>query len=310
MPLVSVLMTAFNAQEFINEAIESIINQSFTDFEFIIVDDASTDSTPQILKKFQLIDSRIKVQTNPNNLHIAASANIGLSYCKGKYIARMDSDDISLPERIEKQFQYLEKHPECIVCGSYVEFFGSKNSIWKMSTDSEEIKMGLIFGSPFANSASMIRANCLKDNLLEYSLDYKYPPMEDYYLWWQLHKMGDLHNIDEVLCKKREYSNSQTQLHLDEKEKSLIRLYKTVNEQFGLGLDINSIEYLSKRQFTDLKKTINLFNQLEGTFNKQVWNKFRDRYLLKALKGCSIGHKIQNFHNFYDKRLALYAFTT
>jgi hypothetical protein len=179
-----------------------------------------------------------------------------------------------------------------------------------MSTDSEEIKMGLIFGSPFANSASMIRANCLKDNLLEYSLDYKFPPMEDYYLWWQLHKMGDLHNIDEVLCKKREYSNSQTQLHLDEKEKSLIRLYKTVNEQFGLGLGIDSIEYLSKRQFTDLKNTINLFNQLEGTFNKQVWNKFRDRYLLKALKGCSIGNKIQNFHNFYDKRLALYAFTT
>ena len=116
-PLVSIILPCYNAQLFLNKAIDSILKQTYNNFELICIDDCSTDKTAEILKYYESLDSRIKVYTNKKNLKIAETLNIGLQHAKGKYIARMDADDISIPNRIELQVSFLEKDDSIGICG-------------------------------------------------------------------------------------------------------------------------------------------------------------------------------------------------
>ena len=120
---ISVIMPTYNASvPFLKEAVESILNQSFGEFEFIVIDDGSTDGSWEYLNSID--DKRLKLIHNETNLGITKSLNIGMKTAKGKYIARMDSDDRSMPLRLEKQYEYMEKHPDVILCGTGVEFLG------------------------------------------------------------------------------------------------------------------------------------------------------------------------------------------
>src|SRR3989344_8117032 len=125
-PLVSVVMPVYNAQLYLSLAVKSILAQTYKNFEFIIVDDASTDSTPKILNDFNKIDKRIILLKDKTNLGVTKSLNIGVSKAKGKYIIRMDADDWSYPERFELQVELMEKNPSVIVSGSYIKVCNSK----------------------------------------------------------------------------------------------------------------------------------------------------------------------------------------
>src|SRR5687768_10604451 len=120
LPSISVLMSVYNGARYLSQSIESILAQTFSDFEFIIIDDCSSDSTPQILNEYARQDSRIRIIRNSENKGLTASLNIGLTQAQGRYIARQDADDISLPQRFEKQIHYLEAHPETIVVSSNI----------------------------------------------------------------------------------------------------------------------------------------------------------------------------------------------
>src|SRR5438270_280343 len=111
-PKISVIMPAYNAQKYISQAIESILNQTFKDFELIIIDDASQDNTAKIIGDFARKDNRIIYLRNKENLKLSKALNLGIKKAQGKYIARMDADDISLPDRLDKQFSFMEKHQE------------------------------------------------------------------------------------------------------------------------------------------------------------------------------------------------------
>ena len=112
MPKISVLMPIYNTQEeHLREAIESILNQTFSDFELIVIDDCSTDTTGEILKRLAERDERVKVHPNEVNLRLPSSLNKAISLARGRYIARMDADDIALPERLERQYAFMEAHP-------------------------------------------------------------------------------------------------------------------------------------------------------------------------------------------------------
>ena len=137
-PAVSVLMPVYNVEKYIGEAIESILNQTFNDFEFIIIDDASTDNTVSVIEKFS--DNRIKLIRNETNIKLAASLNKGLRIAQGKYIARMDGDDISLPHRFQKLYEFLENNPSVDICGSAMRVFGNEETVWEYSSDDKEIK--------------------------------------------------------------------------------------------------------------------------------------------------------------------------
>ncbi len=144
-PLISVVMPVYNSEKYLEEAINSILNQTFTDFEFIILNDGSTDKTEDIILSYS--DSRILYIKNKTNLQIVKTLNKGIELASGKYIARMDSDDISSPERFEKLIEFMENNHEIDICSTWLETFGNRKKIWKNPLSHEEIKATLLFNS-------------------------------------------------------------------------------------------------------------------------------------------------------------------
>ena len=132
MPTLSVIMSVYNAEKYLSQAIESILNQSFEDFEFIIIEDCSTDNSLKIIKNYVINDKRIRIIQKAKNKKMRGfieNLNIGLSEAKGKYIARMDSDDISHPDRFEKQVLFLDSHPNVFMVGSAINFIDENGKL-------------------------------------------------------------------------------------------------------------------------------------------------------------------------------------
>lgn len=199
-PKISVLMSAYNSEKYISESIESILNQTFKDFEFIIINDGSSDNTAKIIQKYAEKDERIRFINSKQNQGIIAALNPGFSMCRGEYIARMDSDDISLPKRFEKQIEYMDKHSECGVLGTSIIIFDKENS--KEYIQKERIKFfDLLQSCCIVNPSVMLRKSVLLDNNILYRPQYIHA--EDYGMWSELIKLTEIHNLQDVLLKYR-----------------------------------------------------------------------------------------------------------
>lgn len=198
---ISVVLPVYNAQNTISEAIDSILNQTFTDFEFIIINDGSTDESEKIILEFD--DQRIKYYANDGNKGLIYTLNRGIELSMGKYIARMDADDIALPERFEKQVRVMEENPDIIVCGTQIKYFGLSKRKGKFITPetSKENKEWLLGHSCFSHPTVMMRKDILINNNIAYNYDYKYS--EDYKLWIDLSNYGDFYNLQETLLLYR-----------------------------------------------------------------------------------------------------------
>ena len=155
--LVSVIMSNYNTDiKQLDTAVNSILNQTFSDFEFIIVDDCSTDDSLEYLRK--LDDKRIVLLENETNMGLTKSLNIALENARGKYIVRMDSDDISLPNRIERQVEFMQSHQNVIAAGTWVQYFGSKDILYKpVITSNDDYRANLLF----SNSPTIVQITCL-----------------------------------------------------------------------------------------------------------------------------------------------------
>ena len=216
MPKISVIMTVYNTEEkYLREAVESVLNQTFGDFEFIIIDDGSTNNAVEVVKSYR--DERIKLVLNGKNLGMAKSSNIGLEMAQGEYIARMDSDDISLPERFEKQIEYMEKHQDIDILSSYVEFFPEKRKVY-YPLDDTNIKLILLFVSSLVpHTSAFFRAAVLKDKDLKY--DESYAAAIDYAFFMAAFDKAKFANMKDVLVKYRWHisnvSNSKKQVQID-----------------------------------------------------------------------------------------------
>ena len=206
---ISVIMPAYNAGKYIEQAIESILKQSFNDFEFLIINDASNDQTKTKILSFR--DKRIKYIENKNRLGLTRSLNLGLNIAKGKYIARMDADDISLKDRLKTQFNYLENNKDIVLIGTWVEFFGNYNGpekIWECPRNHYLIKYYLSFNNQLAHSSICFRRS---DILGIGGYDNKYEYAQDYDLYARLIKHDFLlHNIGRVLAKYRVHDESRS----------------------------------------------------------------------------------------------------
>lgn len=155
-PKVSVIMSSYNGQKYLKQAIESILNQTFSDFEFLIVNDSSTDTTPQILQEYANKDNRIKIINNENNLGLTKSLNKALSIAKGKYMARMDDDDISAPNRLEKQLSFVQHNPDVALCGTLAVVVNDKREKIAekvLPTIHNDIKKKLLFNNQFIHTS-------------------------------------------------------------------------------------------------------------------------------------------------------------
>jgi glycosyltransferase involved in cell wall biosynthesis len=200
-PQISVIMPVYNRRSFISESVASILQQTLGDFEFIIVDDHSTDGTFEFLQAIP--DPRIKLLRNEKNLGISESMNRGIEQAKGEFIARMDSDDVSLPSRFQKQVDFLRSRPEIVCCGTSYEIFGSlKRTV--MPSEHDWIAMALLDNAQIANPSAMFRKSIFQNGKLRYKPSYDLA--EDYKLWTQVVNQGKLANLSEVLFRYRHHS--------------------------------------------------------------------------------------------------------
>lgn len=206
---ISVVMPFYNAEAYLSESIESILNQTFQDFELLAIDDGSTDSSVSIVKSFN--DERISLI--PLDHNFIKSLNYGLKISRGKYIARMDADDIMLPKRLEVQHAFMEANSDVDICGSWAESFGDNRGIMQYASNHEVIVRSLLLYCSMIHPTVMIRKSTLEELDLNY-LDYAYA--EDYKLWTDLALAGArFSNIPEVLLRYRSSSNQVTNKYRD-----------------------------------------------------------------------------------------------
>lgn len=222
-PKISVLMPAYNVENYISESVLSILNQSFKDFELIIVDDCSTDKTWNILQELAKTDERIKIFRNNNNLYIAGTRNVLLSKAQSPYIAWQDADDISYPKRLEIQYEFLKKHHKVGIVGGFLEFFkdSKASSIRKYAPDDKTLRKNIFKFSPVAQPAAMIRKECF-EKVGEYNL--KYPPAEDIDMSFRIGNCYEFANIQQPVIKYRQYESSATYQQLRKIELSTIEI--------------------------------------------------------------------------------------
>lgn len=199
-PLVTVFMPAYNAAPYIASAIGSILNQSFKDFELLIIDDGSTDDTAEIISTFS--DNRIKYLKNENNAGISFTRNRGILEAKGAFIALLDADDVAYPERLETQVTFMQAHPDMAMCGSHADVIDqngrSAGKKLLMPIAPDDIKVYLLFGNPFVNSTVMFRATSL--SVIE---GYYEGYSEDYELAIRINEHFRSANIDQTLVQYR-----------------------------------------------------------------------------------------------------------
>jgi glycosyltransferase involved in cell wall biosynthesis len=208
-PIVSIVLPVKNGADYIGGAIDSLLSQTFSDFELIVIDDGSADETAQIVRGYT--DPRVSLISQENQ-GVAKAANRGFALTKGKYITRHDHDDISLPTRIEQQVQFLEAHPECGMVGSWAKIWTGETPTHKLHchpTNPGEIAFALLFNAPFVNASCLFRRE-----VLEWSGGYcenesRIPP-EDYEFFSRICQKFDLANIPEYLMIYREVPNSQS----------------------------------------------------------------------------------------------------
>jgi glycosyltransferase involved in cell wall biosynthesis len=202
-------MSVFNGEPFVAEAVESVLNQTFGDFEFIIIDDGSTDGTAEILSRYRKIDSRVAVREQTNRGQVP-SLNSGCALACGRYIARMDADDIALPERLERQISYLEENPQVVLLGSLVDFIdASKRELAPIPfpTEDEGIKRWLfdLHGVPFSHPTVVFRTEAFR---AVQGYRPAFAPAEDYDLLIRMAERWQLANFPAALLKMRRHSQS------------------------------------------------------------------------------------------------------
>ncbi|MHB8171618.1 MAG: glycosyltransferase family 2 protein, partial [Thermincolia bacterium] len=252
-PLVSVILPVFNGAAYLEEAMESILSQTYEKFEFIIINDGSTDNTASIIKKFN--DSRIRAY-HQKNQGLANTLNRAVKLAAGEYLARQDSDDISLPQRFEKQVEFLESHLEYGMVGTWAEIWQENrktNRTHKHPTDSAVLRFDLLFDNPFVHSSVMIRRNVF-EKVGFYSAEKVRQP-EDYELWSRVAREFEVANIPEILHIYREVQGS------------ICRISENPFLARVVNLSIENLTWFTGKAHPD-QKTIDLAALIHGAYHR------------------------------------------
>lgn len=246
-PLVSVIMPAYNCEDYIADALQSIIDQTYKNLEIIVVDDASTDGTWTMIQALAKQDKRIVALQNPQNLKIVGTLNRAVNRSKGKYLARMDGDDIREPDSINREVAFLEKHPDVVVVGGAAEFCDQQmNTLNKRAypTSDQAIRSKIFRYSPFCHASIVIRAEAAGKD------PYQYNWAEDYDLYFRLAQKGKMANLPDVLYRVRTHkaSVSRSKTRYQEKLTLYIRL-KAVME-YGFSMTFSDKAYFAAQLAT------------------------------------------------------------
>jgi glycosyltransferase involved in cell wall biosynthesis len=253
---VSVVMPVYNCEDYIKEAVNSILNQTFTDFELIIIDDCSSDRSLEYIESFN--DERIRLYRNSINQGISKTLNFAIQKSKGRYIARMDADDISLPTRLEEQFNFLKSNQDYILCGASFKIIGKQEEVF-FPENHEAIKLGLLNRNCILHPSVMLKKSVLLE--LETIYNSNMEPAEDYDLWVRLINKGKYYNLNKILVHYRIHEQQIT------KKNEVKRIDKAFDVKFKLlqNLNCNLSEEEKKLLMYFLKKPKNInFKEIKG----------------------------------------------
>lgn len=253
-PILSVIMPAYNSEDYIEQAILSVLNQTFKDFELIIIDDNSTDSTFKIINKFALKDSRIRVLQSKKNLNCGGDkcANLGLEAARGKYIARMDADDITYPTRFEKQIKFLEKNKNIYLVGSNADVINHMGEI--IGEKNEPLTSDAIYKAYFGFHP-LIHPTCVFRNKLKkgkkFKYEIKYSANNDYYTFFKLICQGyKFVNMEEKLIKYRIHSHNATFVDMKQKFVNSLKIRLSIVHNYGYRPSVKDVLMLSAQTAT------------------------------------------------------------
>lgn|GEM_PF-851301 len=278
-PLVSVIIPLYNAEKYIYQALQSILEQSYQNLEILIIDDGSTDKSREIVEQFD--SKKIIYLQNKVNLGVSATRNRGFELANGEYIALMDADDISMVTRIEKQVRFLEENPHIGLVSSHYEsfrksFFGTKKRIRKLPIDSDEIEASILFSNVICGGATMIRSKILKEHHLQF--DTSLQMAEDFDLWRRLSEVTQVTNLDDVLLKYRKHKNNsiKNRMILD---RDFTKVILKSFQKFNIDMqDLLNEDYRLK----DSESFVRLHQYLEAILEENVETKKHHQHYLEA----------------------------
>jgi glycosyltransferase involved in cell wall biosynthesis len=277
-PQVSIIMPVYNSSSYVGEAISSVLNQSHTDFEFLIIDDCSTDDCVSVIKKFS--DHRIKFYQNEKNLGYIKSLNFLLSECKGEYIVRHDNDDFSSSDRILNQVNFLQKNDDHLICGSNCRVFGRNQAVSFLPQTDAECRVYMIFNSPFYHPSVCFSRKVFYHYNLFYNSELM--PAEDYDMWMNISKFGKMANLQSIEFNLRTHDNNTSLLNSQRQKKILLVLReKYFNEILNLKIQENENNLLSGITYNSYFTNIEI-NQIENLFSKIITSNFENDILNKS----------------------------
>ena len=269
MPELSIILPVYNSEKYIQQSVQSILKQTYTDFELIIIDDGSTDSSLEIIHSFR--DPRILVIKNERNKGIVFSRNAGLEIASGIFIAPFDSDDLAAPDKFKVQIDFLKCNPSYGMVGSWAKLIDGNNKLlsakFKLIADPDTIPAILLFRNYFVQSSVVIRRTALKD--LRYSENY--PIGEDYKLWTDISNSWKVWNIPQYLIFYRIHNESTTQINMASIPVFDQKVFRYIYAPLGINLSSEDDKLLLKLKSADPRMNIIELHQL-------------DHFLIKILK--------------------------
>ncbi|MDO8793583.1 MAG: glycosyltransferase family 2 protein [Vicinamibacterales bacterium] len=219
-PRIAVILPVYNAEAYVAEAIRSVLEQTYTDFRLIVIDDGSTDRSLQIVNGFS--DPRVQLIRLAANQGLVSALNTGIAESASELIARMDADDVCLPGRFERQVAFLDAHPNVMICGTWTEVFGTQTCVRRPPSDPRRIQARLFFGFAMDHPSIMLRRAFLERHDLGYREEYRH--VEDVDLFVRASACGDLANVPEVLLRTRAHDTEISAIHVNEQVDTEARL--------------------------------------------------------------------------------------
>ncbi|MBK9283695.1 MAG: glycosyltransferase [Sphingobacteriaceae bacterium] len=301
-PLISVILPVYNAEKYIVDAINSILNQTFRNFEFIILNDGSKDNSESIIQSFT--DERIRYFKH-DNCGLAATLNKGIEYSKGKYIARQDQDDISYPERFAKQIEFLEKNPKICLVGTRARIFTDDLKTYgyhNHPSESSVIMFDLMFNNPFVHSSVIFRKNIIDEVGLYNTTKGMY---EDYNLWSRMMFNAGLANLAEVLVDYRHHDQGMSKASIFSTKNALygqcvLNIETLLKRSALLIQDLPALIHgeFDRYKGSDLKDLIHCLSEMEQVIverfpNQKELIKERKTYYLNILKSAHLSYRLK-----------------
>jgi glycosyltransferase involved in cell wall biosynthesis len=309
---VTVAIPAFNAEKYIAAAIESVLTQTYKNFVLLVIDDGSTDSTPEIIRSFK--DPRIELLVNTSNIGLVGTLNKAIVHSQTEYLLRMDADDIARADRIEKQVAFMDANPQVWVSSGQARYFGQLTTTTDLPLNHNDIKATLLFGNALVHPAAILRIQKLKAHNLFYSESFRH--IEDYELWTRVALSGQLANLQDVLIDYRfEGQNITSQQWAGRKER-INNVHSALLSQLGitpshknlelhLQLAGNALEHGDPAELYDYLRSIKVQNRQKEIYDEaalaavlakrweHVFFKYADTSFMAAVRYFFAGQSIK-----------------